>query len=48
MAETTSAGPMAGVRLIDLATAVIAPSAAHTAEDLAEPAGTTPNGKQAA
>jgi hypothetical protein len=48
MAETTSAGPKAGVRLIDLAPAVIARSAAHTAEVLAELPVTTPIGRQTA
>ncbi|AGB24617.1 hypothetical protein Mycsm_04373 [Mycobacterium sp. JS623] len=48
MAETTNAGPKAGVRLIELAPAVIAPSAAHTAEVLAELPATTPTGRQTA
>jgi hypothetical protein len=47
MAEITSPGPLAGVRVIDFAT-VKAPYAAHTAEVLAELAEATPKGRQTA
>ena len=48
MAEITRPGPLAGVRLIDFATVVMAPYAAHTAEVLAELAAATPKGRQTA
>jgi hypothetical protein len=48
MAETTSAGPSAGVRLLDFASVVMAPYAAHTADFLAELAAATPKGRQTA
>ena len=46
MAETTSGGPLAGVRLLDFASVVMAPSAAHTAEGLAELAAAMPKGRK--
>jgi len=48
MAETTSGGPLAGVRLLDFASVVMAPSAAHTAEVLADLATATPKGRKTA
>ena len=48
MAEITSPGPLAGVRLIDFATVVMASSAAHTAEVLAELAAATSKGRKTA
>jgi hypothetical protein len=48
MAEITRPGPLAGVRLIDFATVVMASSAAHTAEVLAELATATPKGRKTA
>ena len=48
MAEITSPGPLTGVRVIDFATVVMAPYAAHTAELLAELAAATPKGRQTA
>ncbi len=48
MAETTRPGPLAGVRLIDFATVVMASSAAHTAGVLAERATVTPKGRKTA
>jgi crotonobetainyl-CoA:carnitine CoA-transferase CaiB-like acyl-CoA transferase len=48
MAETTSGGPLPGVRLLDFASVVMAPSAAHTADFLAELAAATPTGRKTA
>jgi len=48
MAETTSGRPLAGVRLLDFASVVMAPSAAHTADFLAELAAATPTGRKTA
>jgi hypothetical protein len=48
MAETTRPGPLAEVRLIDFMTKVVASSAAHTAEVLAELATATPKGRKTA
>ena len=48
MAEITSPGPMAGIRLIDFATVVMASSAARTAEVLAELATATPKARKTA
>jgi crotonobetainyl-CoA:carnitine CoA-transferase CaiB-like acyl-CoA transferase len=48
MAEITSPGPLTGVRVIDFATVVMAPYAAHTAELLAELAAATPKGRKTA
>lgn len=47
MAEITRPGPLAGVRLIDFATVVMASSAAHT-EVLAALATATPKGRKTA
>ena len=48
MAEITSPGPLAGVRLLDFASVVMAPSAAHTADFLAELTAATPKGRKTA
>lgn len=48
MPEITNPGPLAGVRVIDFATVVMTPYAAHTAEVLAEPAAATPKGRKTA
>jgi hypothetical protein len=48
MADITRPGPLAGVRLAEFATSVMAPYAEHTTQVLTELAAATPKGSKTA